>query len=147
MLGTLMGGVLIRETDLGLAAQPQLTTQFYTPSIDDDRLMDHGLKLDLANPAGFLDVLRMGYRVDATEPLSDDRVRLKVSGRNLDGSQYWFSQLAVRHSNSWHLSITPTDQDIAALPKGWLPPLCTMKSVQAAHAATAQIKVGQPADP
>jgi hypothetical protein len=128
------------------AARPEafeLQQQGYSADWDPALVASHGLQLDRANPNAFRELSRMGTRVEDLWGLEADRSWLLVRGRNLDGSEYAYSQHMMLRAESWTLSLTPTPADLAGLPEGWPPPLSDHASLVRAMGQSMQLEVKQ----
>lgn len=90
-----------------------------------------GLYADRKSPALLQARLRLGIRVDRTALADDRRAWVELAGRNPDGSVYRFSEFYVKIGDRWLQRLSPLAEDMAELPKGFGPSLCTPASFRA----------------
>jgi hypothetical protein len=98
-------------------------------------LRDHpdlrGLYADRRTPLLFQARLRLGIRVERTNLVDDHRAWVELAGRNPDGSIYRFSEFYAKVGEKWLQRLPPLAEDMAALPLGFAPSLCTPASYRA----------------
>lgn len=126
------------------ATRPQafeLQAEGYVANWDPALETSHGLRLDRDNPKAFQQLTRMGTRVEDLWGLQADSAWLAIRGRNLDGSEYRYSQHVVQRHDGWTLSLAPSAADIGELPEGWAPPLSTRDSLVQALLANLELEV------
>ena len=69
------------------------------------------------------DLLKMGVRVEAVHHTGPSRAWVLVTGRNLDGSTYRFSQLRILNEGRWLELAMPYRTELDSLPEGFPPPM------------------------
>ncbi|HCH64481.1 MAG: hypothetical protein CL927_00490 [Deltaproteobacteria bacterium] len=123
---TIWGGLAMQQP-LQLEVQPQVLTSeaAYAPTLEERLQNEHGMMVDIDNPAAIATLLRNGLRVLDMWPHDEAATWLALEGRNHDGSTYRLSQLMVEHNSLWSLCVSPSADAIASLPEGWPPPLAT----------------------
>ena len=97
-----------------------LTT--YQAEWDQDLLARTGAKLDRKNPRANIETLKMGIRVDQTAYVDPEHAWVALSGRNVDGTGYRYSELWVKTADGWRERGVPLPDDVKRLPKGFPPP-------------------------
>ena len=94
--------------------------------------MLRGLYADRKNPALLQARLRLGIRVERTQLVDERNAWVELAGRNPDGSIYRFSEFYVKVGERWLQRLPPKSEDMAALPNGFAPSLCTPTNYRAA---------------
>ena len=95
----------------------------YVAQYDEDVLKRIGLKVDRKNPQSSVDALKMGIRVGGVQRVDDAHAWVSVSGRNLDGTTYSYSEYRVKIAGDWKERDAPTPAEAATLPEGWPLPI------------------------
>ncbi|MBS1152347.1 MAG: hypothetical protein H6Q89_4045, partial [Myxococcaceae bacterium] len=83
----------------------------------------NGLKLDLADQGAVRQVLRKGVRIETVTRVAPNFAWVLLVGRNLDSSEYRFSEAWGLREGKWRQHWPPRDQDLRWLPKDFAPPL------------------------
>jgi hypothetical protein len=83
----------------------------------------NGLKLDLTDQGAVRQVLRKGVRIEQVEQVRPDFAWVLLVGRNLDGSEYRFSEAWGKRDGQWGQHWPPLAADLALLPEEFAPPL------------------------
>jgi hypothetical protein len=129
----------IRSSQLGEAPKPKaiavlpplpeayafaLTAAREVDAVRGKRVLErNGLKLDLTDQGAVRQVLRKGVRIEQVAQLRADFAWVLLVGRNLDGSEYRFSEAWGKRDGQWGQHWPPRTVDLVALPEGFAPPL------------------------
>jgi hypothetical protein len=127
----LEGAPEARARQQAFLAAMEASRKRYEPDLDARVLQRTGMKLDRRNPRAFLDILRMGSRVERVAELGA-RAWVEVTGRNTDGSRYRTSELWMRRPDGWREASTYSRADEGTLPEGFaLPALDAETQIEA----------------
>lgn len=91
----------------------------YRAEWDQELLKRTGLKIDHKNPRSNLETLKMGIRVDQVKYVDPTRAWVSISGRNVDGSPYRYSEFWLKVAGGWKERSTPRPDDVKLLPPGF----------------------------
>jgi hypothetical protein len=85
----------------------------YKANVDQDVFKRTGLKMDLKNPHAWIDLLKMGIRVEKAREIDPTHAWVAVAGRNLDASEYRYAAFMIkREPRGWlKVSIPTPDQE------------------------------------
>jgi hypothetical protein len=83
----------------------------------------NGLKLDLADQGAVREVLRKGVRIETVKQIGTEFAWVLLVGRNLDGSEYRFSEAWGAREGQWRQHWPPRPDDLTSLPADFPPPL------------------------
>lgn len=83
----------------------------------------NGLKGHICDSKSLRDTVRMGLRTDEVEERSPGLAWVRMTGRNVDGTEYQFTEAWRRYGDRWLQRSPPTREDLALLPAGWPPPI------------------------
>lgn len=83
----------------------------------------NGLKISSHAQSELRRVLRMGIRIDDTQMVGDDTAWVRMTGRNIDGSQFAFSEVWHRRGARWSQRSPPSPGDLVSLPASWPKPI------------------------
>jgi hypothetical protein len=83
----------------------------------------NGMTVKLEDPQAVREVLRKGMRVDLVTETQPGLAWVLLVGRNLDGTQYRYSEAWSKRGNQWLQEWPPTEEQLKQLPKDYPPPL------------------------
>ncbi len=83
----------------------------------------NGMTVNLDDPQAVLEVLRKGMRVEQVSETVPGLAWVLLIGRNLDGTEYRFSEAWANRKGRWLQQWPPTEDQMAVLPKDFPPPL------------------------
>ncbi len=85
---------------------------------------ENHLEVELTDQRAIRKLLRKGVRVESTLRVKPHLAWVLLVGRNLDGSEYRFSEVwAQESSGSWHQRSPAGDEELKSLPRAFAPPL------------------------
>lgn len=85
---------------------------------------ENHLEVELTDQRAIRKLLRKGVRVESTLRVKPHLAWVLLVGRNLDGSEYRFSEVwAQESSGSWHQRTPAGDEEMKSLPRAFAPPL------------------------
>ncbi len=95
-------------------------------SIESARLLrlkhDNGLLGGFEKPGAIRELLHKGTRVERVAQVSPDFAWVLLVGRNLDGTEYRFSEAWARRGDTWRQQWPASDEQLRALPVGFARP-------------------------
>jgi hypothetical protein len=83
----------------------------------------NGMTVKLEDPDAVRAMLRKGMRVESVAEVEAGFAWVLLVGRNLDGTEYRFSEAWAKRGEKWLQQWPPTEAHLLALPKGYPPPL------------------------
>ncbi len=83
----------------------------------------NGLKLDLADQGAVRQVLRKGVRIETVTKVAPTFAWVLLVGRNLDHTEYRFSEAWGLSNGKWRQHWPPRAEDLLSLPEDFPPPL------------------------
>jgi hypothetical protein len=83
----------------------------------------NGMTVKLEDPQAVREVLRKGMRVERVQEVRPGLAWVLLVGRNLDGSEYQYSEAWTKKGARWLQQWPPTEEQLALLPKEYPPPL------------------------
>ncbi len=106
----------------------QLRTKLTDPSTfaaqyDEALFKRTGLKLDSRNLHARDELMKMGLRLEDSKQIDPEHAWLAISGRNLDGTVYRYSEYWIKLDNEWKKREPPFPEEAASLPPQWPPPI------------------------
>ena len=81
------------------------------------------MTVKLEDPQAVREVLRKGMRVDLVTETQPGLAWVLLVGRNLDGSEYRYSEAWAKRGDHWLQEWPPTEEQLKQLPKDYPPPL------------------------
>jgi hypothetical protein len=96
------------------------TEPLKTANPDPDLLAQNGLRIDPKDALARVQILKMGFRVEAVMHPDEERAWVSISGRNVDGSEHHHSELWVRLGDAWKWR---REASTDTVPAGWPPPM------------------------
>ncbi len=85
---------------------------------------ENHLEVELTDQRAIRKLLRRGVRVEATLRVKPHLAWVLLIGRNLDGTEYRFSEVwAQDGSEKWHQRTPAGEEELRSLPKAFAPPL------------------------
>ena len=78
-------------------------------------------------PQSYVEVRRMGTRIEDMASVDTELTWLLVAGRNVDGTIWRASVPMVLRDGGWRRDGAPKPEQLATLPEGWPPTLDTFE--------------------